>query len=74
MGQNVQMLHDRRQRDRERLGELADREAWLLREPHHERTPRRIGKSREGAIKGRLGKLNHLVKFSRNAAAVNRGS
>jgi hypothetical protein len=71
MGQNVQMLHDCRQRYRERLCQFADRKAGLLREPHHQRAARRIGKGRKGAVEGGLDKLNHMVKCSKDDAAVN---
>ena len=71
IGQDVQMLHDRRQGHREWLRQLADRKAGLLRESHHQRAARRIGQRREGAIEIGLAKLNHVVKLSRDGEAVN---
>ncbi len=63
VGQNVEMLHDRRQRDRERLRQRADRKARLLGEPRQQRAPRRVGQRSESAIERRVAILNHIVKY-----------
>jgi hypothetical protein len=59
--QHVEMLHDRRLRYRTRRGQRAHRNVRLFGEPHHQRSPRRIGKRRERAVEGRALKVNHLV-------------
>jgi hypothetical protein len=59
--EHVEMLHDRRQRHRERPGELAHRQAVLVVQPRDQRPPRRVGERREGAVEGLL-MLNHRVK------------
>jgi hypothetical protein len=60
---HVEMLHDRRQRDFERLGQRADRQAGLFGKPHHQRPPRRIGERGKSAIERPSINLNHLVKY-----------
>ena len=62
--QHVEMLHDRRQRDRKRRAKLADREIRPLGEPHHQRAARRVSERGEGAVEGSGRKLNHVVKYS----------
>lgn len=66
------MLHDRRQRDVERRRKFTHRQSGLLREPHHQRPPRRIGQSGESAVERLRIKLNHMVKYRRVQAGVNR--
>jgi len=55
------MLHDRRQRHRERLREHANREFVVLREARQQRAPRRVGERRERAVEGGVFILNHTV-------------
>jgi hypothetical protein len=62
IGQDVEVLHDRRQRHRERPRKLADRHAAFLSQAGKQRPPRRVGERGEGTIE-RIGtKVNHLVK------------
>jgi hypothetical protein len=61
IGQHVEMLHDRRQRHRERRGERAHRNIRLCGKPHHHRAPRRVGKRRERTVEGCALKVNHVV-------------
>jgi len=68
VGQDVEMLHDRRQRNVERRFQRADRKPGLAGEPQHQRAPRRVGKCRKGAIEGGGVKVNHVVNYSRGAA------
>ncbi len=63
VGQHVEVLHDRRQRDREWPRQLADRQARLLAEMREDRAPRRIGEGSEGAVERGILILNHVVKF-----------
>ena len=60
---DVEVLHHRRQRHGEWLGQFADREAVGFAEPHQQRATRGIGERRESAIERGLLILNHLVKF-----------
>ena len=50
VGQHLEMLHDRRQRHRKGLRQLADRERVAVGEPRHQRPPRRIGERGKGAV------------------------
>ena len=61
--QNVEMLHHRRQRHREWLGQRADRETVGFAQASQQRPPRRVGERGEGAVErgGRI--VNHLVKY-----------
>jgi len=59
--QHVEMLHDRRQRHREWLRQLAHRNAVLLAEPRQQRAPRRVCKCRKGAVQSMVLILNHMV-------------
>ena len=63
IGENVEMLHDRRQRRAERLRQRADRQSGLLGESRQQSPPRRIGKRRKGAVEGYGVILNHVVKY-----------
>jgi hypothetical protein len=57
------MFHDRRQRDRERLCDVADGHAVLLGEPRQDRAARRIGQSRERGVQFVMLIVNHMVKY-----------
>ena len=57
--QHVEMLHDRRQRYRERPRQFADRKPIGLPEPRDQRAPRRIGQRRKNAIEGFGSIVNH---------------
>jgi hypothetical protein len=48
--QHVKMLHDRGQRDRKRLGELADRKRVVTGEPREQRAPRWVSERGEGLV------------------------
>jgi len=72
VGQDVEMLHDRRQRNVERRFQRADRKPGLAGEPQHQRAPRRVGQRRKGAIKGGGVKVNHVVNYSAALPSVNR--
>ena len=48
--QHIEMLHHRRQRHREGLGQLADREAIGFAQAGEQCPPRRVGKCGEGAV------------------------
>ena len=62
--QHVEMLHDRRQRHRERLGEFADRNFVGFAQSREQGPPRRIGERGKSAIEGGGLIVNHLVKYS----------
>ena len=55
------MLHDRGQRHRKRLGQLADGQALLRDEPRQEGATGRVGQGREGAVQRGFLMLNHIV-------------
>jgi hypothetical protein len=74
IGQDVEMLHDRRQRYRERRSQRADREVGPLGKPHDQRAPRRVGERSEGAIERAALNLNHLVKYSGGRSDVKRAT
>jgi hypothetical protein len=63
--QHIEMLHDRRQRHRERLGELADRKPVAVGKPRQQRAPRWVRQRGKGAvqelIRGLIVTLNHMV-------------
>ena len=59
--EHVEMLHDRRQRDWKRRGQLAHRQAVPLAEPREKGTPRRIGQRRKRAVERLTLILNHKV-------------
>ena len=61
--QHVEMLHHRRQRHGERLGNRAHRQAVLAREPLENCSPGRIGERCEGAIEMGFRIVNHQVKY-----------
>jgi hypothetical protein len=68
--QHVEMLHDRRQRHRKRLGEQADRQIFFLAQLGKQGAPGWIGKCREDAIEVGFLIVNHLVKYKSIVAAV----
>ncbi len=55
------MLHDRRQRHRERLRQFAHRDAVPAAKPREQRAPRRIRQRGEGAVQDLIVTLNHMV-------------
>jgi hypothetical protein len=59
--QHVEMLHDRRQRHRERLRQLAHRNTVLPAEPRQQRAPGRVCQCGKGAVQRRILILNHMV-------------
>jgi len=59
--QHIEMLHDRWQRHRKRVRQLADRDALPAAEPRQERPPRRIRERRKGAVQSLITILNHMV-------------
>jgi len=67
------MLDHRRQRHRQRRGELAHRER-ALGQARDQRPPRRVGQSGEGAVEagGRI--VNHVVKYSPGGGGVKPGA
>jgi hypothetical protein len=58
------MLHDGRQRDRERLGEFAHRKAVPVAKTRQQRAPGRVSERRERAVQ-RVVILNHEVRYHR---------
>ena len=62
--ENVEMLHDRRQRHREWLRQFADRHAVLLVEVRQKRAAGRIGEGAESPVERSVLILNHRVKYS----------
>ena len=59
--EHVEMLHDCRERNRERRRQLAHGEVIVLDEPRQQRAPRRIGQCRKCAIERLVLMLNHTV-------------
>jgi len=59
------VLHDTRQRERERLGETAHRQTVLASKSRENGAPRRIGEGRKGEIELGVGLsiVNHMVKY-----------
>jgi hypothetical protein len=57
------MFHDRRQRNRERLRDVAHGHPILLGEPRENRAPGRVRQSREGGIQFVVSIVNHMVKY-----------
>ena len=64
------MLDDRRQRYRERRGDLAHRHGVPPRQAVEDRSPRRIGERPKGAIECTVTIVNHVVKYPRDARLV----
>ena len=64
------MLDDRRQRYRERRGDLAHRHGVPPRQAVEDRSPRRIGERPKGAIECTVPIVNHMVKYPRDARLV----
>jgi hypothetical protein len=59
--QHVEMLHDRGQRHRERLRQIAHRNTVVPAEPRQQRAPGRVRERCKGAVQHRILILNHLV-------------
>jgi hypothetical protein len=59
--QHVEMLHDRGQRHREWLRQIAHRNTVLPAEPRQQRAPGRVGKCGKSAVQCRIFILNHMV-------------
>jgi len=59
--QHVEMLHDRGQRHREWLRQIAHRNTVLPAEPRQQRAPGRVCKCGKGAVQRRILILNHVV-------------
>jgi hypothetical protein len=59
--QHVEMFHDRRQRHRKWLRQLAHRQAVALAEPRQQRAPCRVRQRGKGAVQGPIAMLNHVV-------------
>ena len=59
--QHVEMLHDRRQRHRKRLRQLADRKALFVAEPRQQCAPCGIGERGKGEVQHFFLILNHMV-------------
>jgi hypothetical protein len=55
--QHVEMLHDRGQRDREWLGEFADRKRVVIGKPREQRAPRRVSERGKGLVQELVGEL-----------------
>jgi len=55
------MLHDRGQRHRKGLRQLADGKALAVAEPRHQRAPGGIGKGGKGTVQNVFLILNHKV-------------
>jgi hypothetical protein len=60
--QHVEVLHDRRQRLRERPRQLAHRDMLALPQPADQRPPGRVGKRGKDAVEYNLAIVNHWVK------------
>jgi len=59
--QHVEMLHDRGQRHREGLRQIAHRNTVLPAEPRQQRAPGRVCQCGKGAVQRRILILNHMV-------------
>jgi hypothetical protein len=59
--QHVEVLHDRRQRHRKWLRQLAHRDTVSFAKPRQQRPPRRIRERGKGAVQHLLAILNHVV-------------
>jgi hypothetical protein len=59
--QHVEMLHDRGQRHRKWLRQLADRDAVSFAKPRQQRPPRRVRHRSKGAVQRLVAILNHVV-------------
>jgi hypothetical protein len=72
VGENVEVLHHRRQRHGEGLCQFADRNAFALAQLREQRAPRRVGEGGKGAVEqgGRI--VNHVVKCNAKGAPVKR--
>ena len=61
--EDVEVLHDRRQRHGERLGEIADTDGVAVAQARQQRPPRRIGEGGERAVERGGLIVNHVVKY-----------
>jgi len=59
--EHVEMLHDRGQRHRKWLRQLADRDGVPLAKPRQQRPPRRVREGGKSAVQHLLAILNHVV-------------
>jgi len=59
--QHIEMLHDRGQRHRERLRQLADGKAFAIAEPRQQRAAGRVRQRGKGVVENFFLKLNHTV-------------
>ena len=62
-GQDVEMLHHRRQRHRETSRDLRYRQLLLARQAIENGAPRRVCERGEGEIELGLAIVNHVVKY-----------
>jgi len=67
--ENAQVPGDRRQRDRERPGELAHRRLGRPRQVRDDRASRRVRQRAERRVEGG-GTVNHMVKYIAGRASV----
>jgi len=65
--QHIQMLHHGGQRHRKRLRQFADRQAFIVGEPHQKRPPGGVGKRCKRAVQRGILILNHVVKFKQRS-------
>jgi hypothetical protein len=61
IGQDIEMFHDRGQRHRKGLRQLAHRKALAVAEPRHQRAPGGVGERGKGAVQQVFSILNHVV-------------
>jgi hypothetical protein len=59
--QHVEMLHDRGQRHRKWLRQIADRDAVSPAKSRQQRPPRRVRERGKGTVEGLIVILNHMV-------------
>jgi hypothetical protein len=70
LGENVEMLHHRRQGHGEGLGKLADGQAIAPAEARQERPPGGVGQRGKSAVEWLGPIVNHLVKYTVRADRV----
>jgi hypothetical protein len=70
IGQDVEMLHDRRKRHGKRARELAHRNVLVLDELRQQRPPRRVGEGGKGSVERGVLTLNHMVKCMINGSLL----
>jgi len=74
VGEDVEMFHDRWQRNLKRLRQCANRKTRPVGKLREQSAPLRIGERSEGAIERRAVMLNHLVKYKAGGSTVKRRS